>query len=251
LPLEQINGSTPLYYLHDQLSSTRALTNESGTVVDTYTYDAYGNLVGSTGSDTNPLGFAGAYSDAETGFLYLTNRYYDPSTGQFLTVDPLVNETGQSYAYTGDDPVNAVDPLGLSGATFNDQQIQWCNAHTHSASCAELRVVQANSPGGCIYEANPFNHGFWGEVSNNAGYSLLALPAIAGGGEFVAAVGGVRAVFFSAALASSSLAQPASTIGTSQVEQPSEFDLITAITKAIELELKETSGEPYREPPSP
>jgi hypothetical protein len=183
--------------------------------------------------------------------LYLTNRYYDPSTGQFLTVDPLVNETGQSYAYTGDDPVNAVDPLGLSGATFNDQQIQWCNAHTHSASCAELRVVQANSPGGCIYEANPFNHGFWGEVSNNAGYSLLALPAIAGGGEFVAAVGGVRAVFFSAALASSSLAQPASTIGTSQVEQPSEFDLITAITKAIELELKETSGEPYREPPSP
>jgi RHS repeat-associated protein len=41
------------------------------------------------------------------------NRYYDPTTGQFLSVDPLVDATGQPYAYTGDDPVNGVDPLGL------------------------------------------------------------------------------------------------------------------------------------------
>jgi hypothetical protein len=40
------------------------------------------------------------------------NRYYDTATGQFLTVDPLVDETGQPYAYTGDDPVNASDPTG-------------------------------------------------------------------------------------------------------------------------------------------
>jgi RHS repeat-associated protein len=39
-------------------------------------------------------------------------RYYDPTTGQFLSVDPLVGETGQPYAYTKDDPVNATDPLG-------------------------------------------------------------------------------------------------------------------------------------------
>ena len=42
-------------------------------------------------------------------------RYYDPATGQFLTVDPLVDLTGQAYAYTGDDPVNGVDPMGLFG----------------------------------------------------------------------------------------------------------------------------------------
>lgn len=41
-------------------------------------------------------------------------RYYDPSTGQFLSVDPLVAETGTPYAYTGGDPVNRSDPNGLS-----------------------------------------------------------------------------------------------------------------------------------------
>ena len=40
-------------------------------------------------------------------------RYYDPTTGQFITVDPLVDETGAPYSYTGDDPVDATDPLGL------------------------------------------------------------------------------------------------------------------------------------------
>jgi hypothetical protein len=41
------------------------------------------------------------------------NRYYDPSAGQFLSVDPDVAETGQPYAYTEDDPLNKTDPLGL------------------------------------------------------------------------------------------------------------------------------------------
>jgi uncharacterized protein RhaS with RHS repeats len=43
------------------------------------------------------------------------NRYYNPTTGQFLSVDPPVGETGQPYAYTGNDPLNATDPLGLDG----------------------------------------------------------------------------------------------------------------------------------------
>ena len=42
----------------------------------------------------------------------LVNRYYDPGTGQFLTVDPMVDETGQPYSYAGGDPVNGSDPSG-------------------------------------------------------------------------------------------------------------------------------------------
>ena len=41
------------------------------------------------------------------------NRYYDPSTDQFISVDPMVQETDQPYAYANDNPLNFVDPLGL------------------------------------------------------------------------------------------------------------------------------------------
>lgn len=51
------------------------------------------------------------------------HRYYDPGTGQFVSVDPLVDETGQAYTYTGDDPVNGVDPLGLSWTVKNGAQL--------------------------------------------------------------------------------------------------------------------------------
>ena len=116
-PLEQINGTNVLYYHHDQLGSTRALTNSSGTVVATYTYDSYGNLTGSTGTASNPFGYAGQYADAESGLIYLRARYYDPSSGQFVTRDPIVGITGQPYAYANDDPINNIDPTGLAGST--------------------------------------------------------------------------------------------------------------------------------------
>jgi hypothetical protein len=39
------------------------------------------------------------------------DRYYDPSTDQFLSVDPDVAETGQPYAFTGDDPIKEVSEI--------------------------------------------------------------------------------------------------------------------------------------------
>jgi RHS repeat-associated protein len=58
------------------------------------------------------FGYAGEYTDP-TGFLYLRARYYDPSTAQFLSVDPLVDSTGSPYGYTDGNPLQFVDPLGL------------------------------------------------------------------------------------------------------------------------------------------
>jgi RHS repeat-associated protein len=113
LPLEQINGSNTYYFLHDQLGSTRVLTDSSGNVAATFTYDPYGALIGSTGSVTTPLGFAGAYTDAESGLIYLVDRYYDPTTAQFISIDPMVAETQSPYGYVGGDPVNGIDPSGL------------------------------------------------------------------------------------------------------------------------------------------
>ena len=116
LPLEQISTSgTVDYYHHDQLGSTRMLTNASGTTVGSFTYDPYGNLTGSTGTTTTPLGYAGQYTDAETGLQYLRARYYDPSTGQFLTLDPMVTVTRQPYAYADDNPIAETDATGNCG----------------------------------------------------------------------------------------------------------------------------------------
>jgi len=115
LPIEQVDGSGAVsYYLQDQLGSTGGLIDGSGNVVGTYEFGAYGNLESHTGAST-PFGYAGHYTDAESGFQYLRARYYDPSTDQFMTVDPLVGVTLQPYAYTGGDPLNGSDPSGLWG----------------------------------------------------------------------------------------------------------------------------------------
>jgi RHS repeat-associated protein len=113
LPLEQITPTgTAYWYHHDQLGSTRALTDSTGTPQATYTYDPYGNLTTSTGTVTNRIRFAGEYTDAESGLIYLRARYYDPATAQFLTHDPLADETRQAYVYASNDPLNITDPSG-------------------------------------------------------------------------------------------------------------------------------------------
>jgi RHS repeat-associated protein len=113
LPVEQINRTGVLFFHHDQLGTTRLLTNTAGAVAATYTYDPYGNLTAHTGTATTPLRYAGEYQDAESGLYYLQARYYDPTTSQFLTRDPAVAATRSADAYVSGDPVNRGDPSGL------------------------------------------------------------------------------------------------------------------------------------------
>ena len=87
------------------ISSTHAVSTES--------YNVYGAVVGHTGNNTTtPIGYAGAYTDPVTGFLALVHRYYDPTTGQFLAIDPDLATTHQPYEYADDDPANLTDPTG-------------------------------------------------------------------------------------------------------------------------------------------
>lgn len=113
LPLQQIDASgRVLYYQGDQLGSTRLLTDATGAVAASYDYDPYGNQTTTTTTSptiVNPLRFAGQYTDAETGFIYLRARYYDPATGQFLTKDPVEGGSCTPYDYVCGDPVNALD----------------------------------------------------------------------------------------------------------------------------------------------
>jgi RHS repeat-associated protein len=134
LPIEQIDAEeAPTYYHHDQLGSTRMLTNASGEATAKFTYDAYGGLEASSGAQTTPLGYAGQYTLVQSGLQYLRARIYDPQTGQFLTRDPLEEVTREPYAYAYDNPLNGTDPNGrVAGAV---------------AGCAVGEVVEP--AGGC------------------------------------------------------------------------------------------------------
>jgi RHS repeat-associated protein len=112
LPIEQIVADGTISYLHhDQLGSTRVVTDATGAVAGTATYTPYGKLAGHTGI-TSPIGYAGQSTDPATGLVYMRARDYDPQTGQFMTRDPLERETGDAYAYAAGDPINQRDPSG-------------------------------------------------------------------------------------------------------------------------------------------
>jgi RHS repeat-associated protein len=126
LPVEQIAGSTTTYLHTDQLGSIRLITDAAGAAgtATTTTYDPYGNVVSTSGSLTSPLGYAGMYLDSESGLYYDNARYYDPTTAQFISVDPMVSTTLSPYAYVGgSNPINASDPSGLiSYSDINNSQ---------------------------------------------------------------------------------------------------------------------------------
>jgi RHS repeat-associated protein len=115
LPIEQITSGVATYLHHDQLGSTRILTNSSGETVGTYRYGPNGAVWKVTGTKTTQLGFAGQYRmSAQKQLIYLRARTYDPVTAQFLSPDPLAAVSGETYAYAAANPVNLTDPSGLS-----------------------------------------------------------------------------------------------------------------------------------------
>lgn len=90
------------------------MTGSTGKAEGTFTYDAYGNQTGHTGTATTPLGYDGQYTNSDTGLIYLRARVYDPATAQFLSNDPAEPITRMPYTYANDNPLNLSDPSGLS-----------------------------------------------------------------------------------------------------------------------------------------
>jgi RHS repeat-associated protein len=114
LPAVQIRTTDEvLYYHHDQIGSTRALTDDSGMIAITYTYDDWGNTAVSTTAVVNPFQYAGQYADLQTGLIYMRARWYDPATRQFMSRDPLADSTGEPYAYASNSPLDLTDPTGM------------------------------------------------------------------------------------------------------------------------------------------
>jgi len=93
------------------------LTDDSGNVTDTFTWDAWGNLLGRTGTTPCNYGLHGEYIDPATNLIYLRARWYNPEIGRFMSMDEWegVNEEPASlhkYVFVKDNPVNMTDPSG-------------------------------------------------------------------------------------------------------------------------------------------
>jgi RHS repeat-associated protein len=108
-PVEQIKASTgTASYLLSDNQGVRYVVGPAGAEKGAASYGSYGSKIGSLGT---AFAFAGGYTDSD-GLIYLINRYYDPSSAQFLSPDSLQSVTGNSYGYGGDDPSNSTDPSG-------------------------------------------------------------------------------------------------------------------------------------------
>ncbi len=109
------------FYGYDAHRSITFLSDATGAVTDTYTYDGWGNLVASTGATVNTRLYTGQELDTDLGLINLRARQYRPSTGRFLTLDPLTGEllkptSLNRYLYADADPVNLWDPHGQQEA---------------------------------------------------------------------------------------------------------------------------------------
>jgi RHS repeat-associated protein len=124
-PLNSPGGTDFEYhYLTNRLGSVVALleADDSGRVLEAYRYDVYGQaaVLGLPADAPNISRFANAFTftarrlDAETGLLYLRNRYLDPTSGRFLARDPIASAGKLDlYAYALCSPVRWLDPSGL------------------------------------------------------------------------------------------------------------------------------------------
>jgi RHS repeat-associated protein len=108
---------TPSFYGYDGGGTVRNLTDSSGTVTDSYEYDAFGNHWTVEGSTPNNMLYQGEEWDPDLSLVYLRARYMNPLTGRFLSRDPEDGidtdpKTLHKYIYADGDPINLSDPTG-------------------------------------------------------------------------------------------------------------------------------------------
>ncbi len=112
----------PLILHTDRQNSVRLVTTKQGAPIAALSYDSYGAATVTSINDVDgldasdlllPLRYTGAYTDVMSGLTYLYNRWYDPHTAQFITIDPALTATNDPYAYTSGDPLTRTDPFGL------------------------------------------------------------------------------------------------------------------------------------------
>ncbi len=113
--------TTNAFVVYDGNGNVTALVNAvDGSVVAQYEYGPFGEVIRATGpmARVNPFRWSTQYTDDETDLVCYLHRYYNPSTGRWLSRDPIEEEGGLNlYAFVSGDPINKIDKFGLASST--------------------------------------------------------------------------------------------------------------------------------------
>ena len=105
------------YYTQNAHGDVVNLTDETGAVTKSYTYDAFGVEQNIDDADDNAFRYCGEYYDSESGTIYLRARYYDPTIGRFISRDSVAGKNTDPlslnlYTYCHNNPIIGTDPSG-------------------------------------------------------------------------------------------------------------------------------------------
>src|SRR5450759_3963331 len=178
------SGTSHFYYIFDALGSVIALTDGSGSIAASYTYDPYGNTVTASGAQAsvNPFRFASGYFDSATGLLKFGTRYYDPSLGRWTQRDPI----GPSLP--SPPPLARFLSLGASPVPLTDASGAVFSVSLGGSICASLCF----DFGATLAASGLYAYSGIGVGAAGADISLTASPASASGqySEIDCSVGG-------------------------------------------------------------
>jgi RHS repeat-associated protein len=113
-----VRAGTVTYVYTDPQGTPLAEADASGIITARFEYTPYGSSVNAVGAAPDGPGYTGHVNDLDTGLVYMQARYYDPSSGRFLGIDPIGIDIGSFYSfnrygYAKNNPVNNSDPSGL------------------------------------------------------------------------------------------------------------------------------------------
>jgi len=107
--------STPTYLYYDAHGNLAAEANSSGAITGNHSYDPFGAPGDSPPTNTTAHRFTARWDkqyDTTSGLILMGARPYDPTTGRFLSVDPIPGGSLNNYDYAGQDPINNYDLTG-------------------------------------------------------------------------------------------------------------------------------------------